>query len=57
VLELLARRMTWGDAVLVQTAEEYRADAIVTWNRKHFEGKTTVNILTPEEYLATKSLS
>lgn len=55
VLELLARRMTWGDAVLVQTAEEYGTDAIVTWNKKHFEGKTTVNVLTPEEYLATKS--
>ncbi|HEY84512.1 MAG TPA: PIN domain-containing protein [Chloroflexi bacterium] len=51
MFELFGRKMTWGDAVLLKTAEEYEVDAIVTWNKKHFEGRTTIEVLTPEEYL------
>lgn len=51
VFELLGRKMTWGDAVLLKTAEDYEVEAIITWNKKHFEGRTTVKTLTPEEYL------
>lgn len=51
MFELLGRKMTWGDAVLLKTAEEYAVETIITWNKKHFEDRTTIEVLTPEEYL------
>ena len=54
IFELLGRKLTWGDAVLLETAEYYEVEAIITWNKKHFEGRTTIKTLTPEEYLMTK---
>jgi len=54
MFELLGRKMTWGDAVLLKTAEDYEVEAIITWNKKHFEGRTTIRTLTPEEYLMTQ---
>jgi predicted nucleic acid-binding protein len=52
MLDLLGRRLTWGDAVVLKTAEEHLAEAIVTWNKKHFNGRTDLPLFTPEEYLA-----
>ena len=46
----LARRMTLGDAFLAREADRHAADAIVTWNLKDFEGKTTVPVFTPRTY-------
>lgn len=51
LFDLFERKMTWGDAVLLHTAEEHDVDAIVTWNKKHFEGRTAIHVLTPEEYM------
>ena len=53
LFELFGRKMTWGDAVLLKTAEDYDVEAIITWNKRHFEGRTAIEILTPEEYLIT----
>ena len=53
MLDLMGRKLTWGDAVIVQTGEDQCAEAIVTWNKKHFDGRTDLQLLTPEEYLAT----
>ena len=55
MFELLGRKMTWGDAVLLKTAEDYEVAAIITWNKKHFENRTTIRTLTPEEYLMTQA--
>ena len=55
MLELLRRKLTWGDAVLLKTAEDYEVEAIITWNKKHFEGRTTIKTQTPEEYLMTRA--
>jgi predicted nucleic acid-binding protein len=55
MLELFGRKLTWGDAVLVKTAEDYEVEAIITWNKKHFEDRTTIKTLTPEEYLMTRA--
>lgn len=44
------RKMTWGDAVLLHTAEEHDAAAIVSWNKKHFENRSTIRVFTPAEY-------
>jgi predicted nucleic acid-binding protein len=55
VFELFGRKMTWGDAVLLEAAEAYQAEAIVTWNKKHFENRTTkISVQTPAEYLADR---
>ena len=51
MFDLFGRKMTWGDAVLLKTAEEYEVETIITWNKKHFEDRTTIEVLTPEEYL------
>jgi hypothetical protein len=53
MLDLMGRKLTWGDAVIVQAAEDQLAEAIITWNTKHFDGRTHLQVLTPEEYLAT----
>lgn len=57
LFQLYARKMTWGDAVLLKTAEDYAVDAIITWNPKHFQGRTTIAVVTPEEYLSRCPLS
>ena len=53
IFELYERKMTWGDAVLLQAAEDYGVEAIITWNKKHFENRTTIHVMTPEEYLGS----
>ena len=55
MFELISRHMTWGDAVLLRTAEEYGVDAIVTWNKKHFESRTTIRVQTPIEFIAAST--
>lgn len=49
--DVLTRKITWGDAMIVQTAEQYQADAIITWNQKHFVNRTTIPVYTPRDYL------
>ena len=53
MLDLLGRKLTWGDAVVVKAAEDHLAEAIVAWNKKHFDGRTDRPLYTPAEYLAT----
>ncbi|MEZ4661503.1 MAG: hypothetical protein R2911_28465 [Caldilineaceae bacterium] len=48
--QLLTRKITWGDAMVVQTAEQYQVDAIITWNQKHFVNRTTIPVLPPREF-------
>jgi len=55
IFDLFGNKMTWGDAVLLKTAEDYSAETIITWNKKHFEGRTTIAVLTPREYLEVAS--
>lgn len=43
----LARRMTFGDAVLAREADRYAAEAIATWNVRDFKGRTAVPAVTP----------
>jgi predicted nucleic acid-binding protein len=55
MFELFGRKMTWGDAVLLKTAEDFCVEAIITWSKKHFESRTMIEILTPKEYLMAKT--
>ena len=47
----IIQKMTFGDAVILATAESARAEMFVTWNIRHFEGRTTMQVLTPEVFL------
>ena len=51
IIEMFTRKITFGDAALLWVAEQYKVDKIVTWNPKHFRGKTSIQILTPDEYI------
>jgi len=46
-------RMAFMDALILSAAEHAPdVECFVTWNSKHFKGKTSLTVLTPEEYLA-----
>lgn len=47
----ITKKMTVGDAIFLREAEMYGAAAIVTWNKKHFSGKTAIAVFTPREYV------
>jgi hypothetical protein len=47
----VAKKMTFGDAVLLREAERYRVEAVVTWNTKDFVRRTPLTVLTPAAYL------
>jgi predicted nucleic acid-binding protein len=53
VLARLTRRMTLGDALVLCAAEECRPRprALVTWNPRHFEGRTDLLVRTPQQIL------
>jgi len=53
VADRIAQRMGAGDATILWFAEICRPapDALVTWNAKHFEGRTRLRVLTPQQYL------
>lgn len=52
----IARRMSFGDAVLLREAECYGVAAIVTWNTKDFTRRTTIPMYTPAAALQSLSL-
>jgi hypothetical protein len=48
----IQRGMRLGDATILWTLEtNQEVDTFVTWNTKHFNGKTSIKILTPSELL------
>jgi hypothetical protein len=50
--KMLTKRMGYMDALVVSLAERTPdVQHFVTWNAKHFAGKTNLSVLTPEEYL------
>ena len=47
----IAKQMTFGDAVLLREAENYDAEAIITWNTKDFIRRTRLTVLSPTAFL------
>ncbi len=45
----ISMRMNFMDALILNVAEEHNCSAFVTWNSKHFEGRTDIPVKTPEE--------
>jgi predicted nucleic acid-binding protein len=51
ILHFEVRGLSYGDSLVAVVVEETGADEFVTWNKRHFEGKISARIMTPEEYL------
>jgi hypothetical protein len=47
----IAKKMSFGDALLLREAQSYNAEAIVTWNTKDFSRRTRLTVLTPAGFL------
>lgn len=47
----IAKKMSFGDALLLREAEKYQVEAIVTWNTKDFVRRTRLAVLTPTAFL------
>lgn len=55
VLRQIARRLSFGDALVADSVDSHAADAaaFVSWDARHFRGKISPPALTPTEYLET----
>ena len=51
LMERIERGMRLGDAVVLWTVESAGCGELVTWNKRHFEGKTGLPVYTPVEWL------
>ncbi|PKO20529.1 MAG: hypothetical protein CVU38_19665 [Chloroflexi bacterium HGW-Chloroflexi-1] len=51
LMKRIERGMRLGDAVVLWVAESVNCNAVVTWNKRHFEGKTSLQLYTPTEWL------
>src|SRR4029077_4804461 len=53
LLRQMSLKMSLGDAVQAVQIAKFapNADALLTWNAKHFRGKLSVPVLTPDEWL------
>ena len=52
LFEGIEKRMTLGDVFVLQTAEEFQVETLVTWNPKDFANRTSLPVLPPVEFLA-----
>ncbi len=50
VMDVIARGVRYGDAKIVWVAELYDISMIITWNTRHFIGKTSIPVKTPENF-------
>ena len=49
VMDIMKRGVRYGDAKIIWLAEMHSVSHIVTWNIKHYAGKTSLPVLIPEE--------
>lgn len=52
VFNKIIMKMSFSDALILSVAEEHSCSKFVTWNIKHFEGRTDIPVKTPEEMLS-----
>jgi hypothetical protein len=50
--DIMGRGLRYGDAKILWVAEAHEASILVTWNTRHYRGKTQIQVLTPAEYTA-----
>jgi hypothetical protein len=52
----MMNKMAFLDALILCVAEEHPdVDTFITWNARHFKGKTALLVQTPREYLVVRS--
>jgi len=49
IFEKICLRMNYPDAQILLVAEEYNCSELVTWNTRHFEGRTHLPVKTPAQ--------
>ena len=54
LFKMISRRLSFADALLLQHVESHspRVSAFITWDADHFKGKSSLDILTPGDYLS-----
>jgi predicted nucleic acid-binding protein len=52
VFQKIILNMSFSDALILSVAEEHSCSKFVTWNVKHFDGRTDIPVKTPEEMLS-----
>jgi hypothetical protein len=52
LLNRIQRGMRLGDAAILWTVEATGCDTIVTWNTRHYQGKTHIPVQSPHAWLA-----
>lgn len=50
LMDIMERGLRYGDAKILWVAEAHDASALVTWNTRHYVGKTRIGVITPEEF-------
>ncbi|OIN98110.1 hypothetical protein AUJ66_01530 [Candidatus Desantisbacteria bacterium CG1_02_38_46] len=51
MLEIIKRGTRFGDASILWICEEHDVKYFITWNIRHYEGKTSIQCFTPEQFL------
>jgi hypothetical protein len=55
---VILRRISFGDALAILTAESHPdVTTFITWNARHFVGKTRLEVLTPREWLTQQGIT
>jgi hypothetical protein len=56
VLARVERGIRLGDAIVLWTVESCDCESLVTWNKRHFDGKTSLPVMTPVEWLSRNGI-
>lgn len=53
IFQVISRKLPLGDALIIALLETYLSpiSIFVSWDTRHFSGKLSIPVLTPEEYL------
>ncbi|MCL7411906.1 MAG: PIN domain-containing protein [Methanosarcinaceae archaeon] len=52
--EKISLKMNFMDAMILNLAEEHNCSTFVTWNLKHFEGRTDIPVRSPQQMMDKK---
>ena len=55
LMDMMARGLRYGDAKVLWVAESNEASGLVTWNTRHYQGRTPLPVLTPAEVVSGES--
>jgi len=50
IFEKICLKMSYPDALILLIAEDHNCSDLVTWNTKHFDGRTHLAVKTPADF-------